>query len=576
MRLFISEFQESLATTLAWSMLGACLPHLIFFEVYTLFLAEVSQPETRSMPFYWLTYVGATFFFVSIIAWCLNRILALLVFSVWAIFSIWSLKLAFLPQFFELHGYIQVVSGILALVVVFLVVKRVSQSGPWAAIGLGFAALLLFFAVPNLSSHDIGNHSEATRDIAIGQPPETEANILQTANFPAFSNIQFKTRPNFYIFLYDSLIPPEVADLFFGPGAAGYAADLSKHFIRPSGVTAQNNVPSKPSIREIMWLGVPPSDNSNWQYFTGVFDSPLSSLFRANGYQITTGYTTTKWGEAGDYINDHLYLASAPQQLQETTLCIDNGSSLMNQLSAFGMCKIIGRLASMPSLKKMLATLASDDQKSDVPNASWHRAVDNQIRLNASSDAPQLTFLYTFTPVGHTKKSYHHDSVSDRSEYIGHFKEKSLLAGLVIRSLVETIQETDKGAVVIVAGDHGTFISRRGSAATNFRGGNVYFSLVDRHMVALGLMRTEHKCVEQQERDGFIPNQRGYHTVSSVVISVLSCLADDESLAQRLPSPPYESLNDEMRKIPSDADLTKFIHSHLSEELRMTFPSKDQ
>lgn len=559
---FISKPSESIANGLVWAALGSCLPLLIFYEVYLLFLAEVSQPATRIMPFFWLIYSGLAFFLVSFVSWCLNRLLSLIVFSGWTIFSVWSLKLAFMPQFFGLDEKFRLGLVLLLLVVVFLVVERLSRDGPWVPLRLGFIALIIFIAVPQLRYSAIITSGEKF-GLSNDHQLRTENDSPSPQNFSVFSDIQLKTKPNLYILLYDSLIPPEVADIFFGLRSAGYATELSNLFIRPRGVTAQNSVPSKPSMREIMWLGAPPEGGS-YDYFNGVQDSPLANLFRSNGYAVTTGYTTTYWGEAGDFISDHLYLSPAPLQLQETTLCIDSGLSFASRLRSFGICAVLGPFDSTPSLKRIARLLVADEKYFNT-NASWRRAVDNQIRSNASSDAPQLTFLYTYTPVGHTKLDYDHAVVSDRSEYVSHFKRLSGLAGLVIRDLFETVQTVDKNAIVIVAGDHGTYISRKSVDSS--------FLTVDRQLVALGLMRTENQCVEWHENNGFVPNPLGYHTVSSVLISILSCLAEDDTLAARLPFPPSHRIPYELLQVPRAIDLEKFVREHISDELLTTLPS---
>ena len=562
-----SKTNESIANGLPWAALGACLPLLVFYEVYSLFLAEVSQPATRIMPFFWFLYAGLLFFSVSMVAWCVNKTLALITFSAFFVFCVWSTKLSFTPQFLDLHAYVKWTIGVSAFAIIFLIAKKLSSRGKWAPIGLGAVLLVVFVVAPSLSK-DATHVLQDPDFLTTSQRAFEEGYDSAAQKLSLFSAVRLKSKPNFYIMVFDSLVPVEVADLFYGSGSAGYATELSNYFIRPRGFTAQNYIWSKNSMREIMWLGFP-DESGGYDYFNGMLDSPLANLFRSNGYDVTTGYTTTYWGETGDYITDYLHLASAPLQLRQTTLCIDNGDSFASRLRAFGICSLIGPFAAFPSLGRLLDTLISIAPQTDHPNASWHRAVDNHIRLSAASATPKLTFLYTYTPIGHTKLDYDHAIDADRMNYVKHFKKYSRLAGIVIQNLVDTIFEVDKDAIVILAGDHGAGISRKSSGAP-------WFKVIDEQMVALGLMKTANQCVTVHESGGFVPNPLGYHTVSSAVISVLSCLADDDTLPERVPFPPPSRITKELQQLPVGVGWEEFLRSHISKELLMTFPNVDE
>lgn len=543
---------------LAWSLLCACLPALIFYEIYSIFWTEVSHPATRSMPVLWLVYSGLAICLLSLIAWSIRPVFGQLVFTIVAVFSSWSMKLAFMPQFFELSEPVKAAIVAIFTVLVFLSVRKLSRKGLWTPLGLSIALLFMFVAAPQLTSAGslpkISSIAEQPEEPLGNQPLSTPRSEI----FDLLRGVQFSDKPNFYVFLYDSLIPPEVADIFFGAGSTGYSSVLEKSFIRPSGVTAQNAVPSKRSIRSVMWLDTPP--DRGFDYFNGKLDSPLPHLFRANGYQITTGYTTMYWGEEiGDYINEYLYLASAPPQLQETTLCIENGEGLSDKFRAFGICAALGPFSAMPSPSRIVAQIYAEPSIEKRPNEAWHRVVENHIRLSANSDMPQFTFLYTYTPIGHTKKTYDHNNESDRSEYITHFKGRSNLARLVLEDLVEVVKDADNDAVVIIAGDHGTWISRA-SDDLNFR-------IVDRNLVAIGLLKTENRCSRRHETEGFIPNKGDYHTISTSILSVVACLAEDPTIPVKLPT---KSIS----RISNGISLEQFISENISTELQATLPNK--
>lgn len=537
-----------------WSLLCACLPILIFFEVYSLFWREVSHTATRVIPLLWLGPISALIFITTLLSWLVRPLLGQVVFITTLVFSLWTLKLMFLAEFNDWGQFSQFfLLGTLGSIGL-IAIRRLSAGGALVPVGTGILAILIFVTTPILTST---SRSSERSIISVNQENQNFAPDLS-----AFSEISLLEKPNIYVLLYDSLIPPEVATLFFGSESAPYEATLQQYFIQPEGLTAQNDVPptrsTKHSIRSVMWLDT--GGAKDHDYFNGVQDSPLSSLFMANNYEVYTGYVSTFWGdEIGSHISDYLHLAAAPLKLEETTLCIDVGDDLIGSLRGFGICKVLGPFSVMPSAQTAFAHLTGPIEPTKKRRGEdWHRVIENHIRMSAYSDTPHFSFFYTFTPIGHAKTAYDHAVAADREQYVEHFTTRSPLARLVIEDIVKVIKEADNNAIVLVAGDHGTLISKK-------RRPDDPFSLVDRHLISIGLMRTENRCVKKHQQAGFIPNKGGYHTISSALLSVVACLANDKSIPDKLPTL-------FRREFSGARSLEEFVQQNIDQELRATFP----
>ena len=265
--------------------------------------------------------------------------------------------------------------------------------------------------------------------------------------------------------------------------------------------------------------------------------------------------------EAGDYINEYLYLAFAHTSLSQTTLCIDQGTSIRDDLRGFGICKLLGRYVTLPHLGQLISDLKNITgiDKGTSKNKRWHRAVENQIHLSASERNPQFLFLYTYTPIGHTSaKNYDSNSTDDRNEYRKRFRKQSKLAAKVISDIVTVVKQVDPNAIMVVAGDHGTYVSRRSES--------VGFKRVDMHSVSINILKSSNKCTAQYGSDDFKTNKSGYHTISTVLLSLISCLARAPNLVENLPLKPRFSAEE------IGATFEEFMTRNLTDEVLMTFP----
>lgn len=549
--------------SVAWALFGSLSPFFIFFETYSLFTRGMPFDGIKAIPLIWLCFCTPLIFIIIFLSFLKSYKVGKLCLSLLLVFSIWSLKLTYLGDFSESNKLFKIIIlvSIFASLYFLLSITNLSKART-PMFYLAFSFIIFIFVPYLVAGKQTNKEFPNTADEVILESLD-DSDTKTTGNLAKFKSIQFQTRPNFYIFLYDSLIPPEAANIFFGKGTSGYETLISSSFIKPEGITLQNKVPSKPSIQSILWLDTEVTGR-NFVYFNGLMDSPLKTVFRSNGYEITTGFTNPYWGlKTGNFIDKFLMLP----KLKHSILCIENGSSFIDKLRGFGICDLLGNQSAFPnnleavrSFGKILASLVGLNQHQMIspssPDNDWHELIENHVEKASQDRTPQLTFFYTYDPIGHTKSAYNHTNYSDRTEYKKRFVCQSNRAAIVIERIVELIKRMDNDAVVIVAGDHGTWISR-GSGDPNFK-------TIDRHLVEIALLKTDNSCVKTHEREGFNPNRAGYHTVSSVILSVVSCLSNDPTLSLDLQTKFIEG-------IPSDIGLTEFINENLDDELVETF-----
>jgi len=605
-----------------WGVATLILPLSLFSETLVLLQATVTHSATWFMAIWWILACGAGVFLlgllISLISWTAG-VLSLVVF---VIFAIVSLKLEYLQSYVMLAGEWKVLAAVLLFglgclfffkfnlavkppSLIFIVgILAVFVGIPIASMKVGTSDGLSLAASERIMRSCYAAYVERYSDLAgayaarprglskaqwgqkhyeaLGQkkgrsltgqceryrksgqteqkanealPEPLEADDSYLTFVKSLGDIKLSTRPNVYVFIFDSLIPKPVANLFFGEGSASYYDVIDKHFVVPESVTMQDNIPSKPSLRSVMWLDTIDREQFEGQAkngeFPGRIDSPLSHIFRANNYFVTSGYDRQAWGKSGRFIDQWM----SPQPVFGTTLlCIEPESSIIDHLRGFGICPLLGPYDRMPTLKKLFSDLVSEPESGNARERVWREMVSNHIETSGKSDQPQFTLVYIFDPIGHAWKRISFDHAESVREYRDYFIEKSKAAAEYLIELIEQIKKTERESLFLVAGDHGTLIS----TWTRDAG----FTTVDKRAVAIALWKSNHPCAGAIEREGFIPNEEGYHTISTAIRTILACLAEDPTEVERLP------LVAKMTQEEVGKSWEEFLSKHINAEIR--------
>jgi len=541
--------RSAIGPFLVWSAFAAFLLPLAFFAETFLLLAErVKGEPIRFIPIYWILICGVPMFICTLIAFRLHSILGNIFLAGSITFSLVFLKLEYLELYFSLSAAVRLVCQLLIFSLLLIFFLRWNGTRKYPSLILTLAVGLLFVAAPYSA-------------IKFGHERETKDNLEElTERIPELKDIRFNKRPNFYVLLYDALLPGPVADVFFGQGSATYHPFLQKHFYIPEGVTLQDDAPTKPSIYRFLWLDMAEATLED-DYFRGRKLSPLISIFRSNGYHITTGFHGREWrGVLGPYVDNYLTQIRAP--LSGSSLCRDQGDGLRNRLVGFGVCTVLGAYREMPSFAEVFGESWDSDKPDAGPDRNalaqmWYSAVEDHIRESAEASGPHFSVIYTFKPVGHAAPRHDQNNPRHWQKYRDRFKLRSAFAVEIFEEVLEIISEFDPGAILIIAGDHGTMMARQ-SEDKGFR-------LVDRHSVAIGVWKSENVCAKEIGTDGFTPNKSGYHTIPTVVLSLVECLSDNPTILDTLPIVPAFSSDE----VGDSWEI--FMSRNLSDSLLETF-----
>jgi len=564
-----------------WLVVSFVLP-IAFFSETIILLEEVAESSsTWLMPIWWIALWGVVFFLGGIFISWLHRTAGLAALVIVAVFSLFFLKFEYIPHFVGLSSAVKLACALVVVAVGFVVVRRLKILERAPSPVLVLATITVFVGIPAASTKWF-SHEQSTQRISsralqacyaayvdrysdlraayaarprglskaqwgeshykkFGKASKrrlpgncghlhfpatlaTDAEYLEF--FESLEGIEFRERPNIYLIVFDALIPKMVSELFFGEGSAAHYNALERNFLMPQGVTMQDYIPSKPSLRSVMWLDTM-APTALWAKtkhgeFSGWADSPFARLFRSNGYQITTGFFREFWPQKGKFIDRWVTLGPA---FENTMLCFESEESLIEKLKGFGICSLLGEYSSFPSPQKLISGFFTNSLN-EAPYERWKRQVLGYLEENSPSADPKIKFLYVFDPIGHTPKGFSFKDPALR-KYREYFLAKSKEAEAYLNQIVGRLERADPEAILLVAGDHGALMS----IGSKDRG----FATVDKRAVAIALWKSQHPCVDTINREGFTPNSEGYHTISTAIRSVLSCLAKDPAQVDRLP-----------------------------------------
>ena len=228
---------------------------------------------------------------------------------------------------------------------------------------------------------------------------------------------------------------------------------------------------------------------ASYDYFAGRRPSTISTIFRSNGYEITTGYFNYYFGYQGPYIDR--YVSGLIKPLKYSAQCLDIGEREVLKWRSFGVCPVVGKYSGLAHMIKVLITGEDADGARAV--ASWHSIVIDEVESASKSDAPQIKFFYTYRPNGHAPKGYRHSNIEMRKEYRDYFSEQAGALATILEEVVQAIEKFDPSSLVVVFGDHGAYLSR----GVNEEEDPTFF-YQDRHLVYTAVLASQHYCATSE------------------------------------------------------------------------------
>ncbi|MDH3738403.1 MAG: LTA synthase family protein, partial [Alphaproteobacteria bacterium] len=328
--------------------------------------------------------------------------------------------------------------------------------------------------------------------IAASQGPTPDNSLA------AFEGIEFGANPNIHIVSIDALSPATLVEKHMGLTDMPYARLLSddEEVVFKNAFASQ--VPTGPSLNSLMRLAHA-DFAGDLGYFAGRTNGPLAHLLHRNGYKVSTGFNLAFFGHKGPFVDS--YVPSSERSARNSTLC---ALATDNPYKFFSFCA--------------LASLI----EGPAPLQTWPDRVLDIVRTNAGTpdNRPRFTLHYIVNPIGHTSLDYRSSDRDALARYAELYRNGAERVAGIMERLKETVRSDPSPSLLIVMGDHGSFLSR-----TVPPGEDETFVVQDRHGIYAAVLVNSTGCTPQQLQH----YSTSFTTPERILAGVLRCLARDPS-----------------------------------------------
>ncbi len=310
-------------------------------------------------------------------------------------------------------------------------------------------------------------------------------------------NITFQATPNLYFVSFDSIAPRALLDRYLDLETTEFHTVFKEHFRRfPNFFT--NAVLTGHSLNQLLaldegyyyWQKVrlrEQGKRDDPRLFAGQNPSPLLDILHKNGYETTTIYVDTYFGEyKGPYVDNYIIFWNS-------TVChlLDDGR---RDIAFWGYCRFFG-------------------SGSDVQTY-----IAEQVTTRANDNTPQFTMAHIYAP-GHTAGSFRHGNDTQLKAFKTQYLQRSAHAARYLELIVRQLAKTDPTGILLVYGDHGPLVSR----GVDFKD-NPEFHIQDYYGILGGVYPRDACTVWFDEAAA-----QGYMTILDAVHALLRCLSGGES-----------------------------------------------
>lgn len=318
-------------------------------------------------------------------------------------------------------------------------------------------------------------------------------------------DISFVRRPNVYFVSFDGIAPRTVLRQYLGVETTPFHDLFEARFRRFENFFA-NAIFTRHSIGTVLALderdygamlqhvvATVKDADSYPMLFSGHHPSRLLEIFKKNGYETTTVYQDTYFGNRkGPYVDRYF-------TIRNRTVCglLD---SHLQPLSFWGYCSIFD-------------TFVGDTKVS--------LQVIDRLREVGQRDRPQFAMAHFYAP-GHTEKAFRSENETALAVFRAQYLRKSDEAAQHLAQLLRHLDENDPHAVVLVYGDHGALLSN----GVAFKEAPTF--VVHDTYGTLGGVRAPDECDAWFDEAG----EARAVTVLDAVHAVLRCLSDGQRVAR--------------------------------------------
>ena len=308
--------------------------------------------------------------------------------------------------------------------------------------------------------------------------------------------ISFQETPNLYFISFDAIVPRALLNKHLQLDTTDFHDLFEEKFRRfpnffVEAVWTTRSLESILSLDATVYVSQTKSlNNKSPKLFSGQNPSPLFSILRKNGYEITTLYRDPMFGEKkGPYVDNYI-------TLYKHTVCglLDPE---IRSLAFWGYCSRV------------------ELEKRSWGGLSVERTAAPIMKVDVSG-SPQFVMAHLNYP-GHIGRAVNAGYFETyRSEYL----RRSNLATGILEAIVRHLEENDPGAILLVYGDHGTQVAKGLEIRDNPT------LVVQAHYGALGGVYPREACAAWFDEAEAAQN---HLTVLDAVHALLRCLSGGES-----------------------------------------------
>ena len=314
-------------------------------------------------------------------------------------------------------------------------------------------------------------------------------------------DISFRETPNLYFISFDAMAPRSLLKKYLDLETTKFHDLFDISFRRFPNFFA-NTVPTMETLNTVLALDTDVyssqqkelrtrGDVSNPYLFSGQHPSTLLGILHKNGYETTSIYHDSYFGRRkGKYIDHYI-------TFWNKTVCSLLDADIRD-FSFWGYCPFL--------VGKGIDWRAGQDLAAE------------QITKVSAKNKPQFVIAHLYAP-GHTHKSFRYDDAEQieesRAGYIYHSERAARYLDLIVGHL----EENDPGAILLIYGDHGPFLSQ----GVQFED-NPDFVFQDNYGV-LGGVYPHDTCAGRFDE----ASSQGYMTILDAVHALLRCLSGGES-----------------------------------------------
>lgn len=330
--------------------------------------------------------------------------------------------------------------------------------------------------------------------------------------------VSFRETPNLYFVSFDALAPQVLLDKYLKLGPTPFHDRFEKQFRRFPNFFS--NAPHTTHSLNLI-LALDPSvyssqldalkergDEVNAFLFSGQNPSPLLGILRKNGYETTSIYGDTFFGnKKGPYIDNYI-------TFKNSTVC-DLLDVKIRNVAFWMYCSFLDRTDPFGQGMKITNLMTVE-----------------QITKIDIDGPPQFVIAHIYAP-GHVAQSFRYNVSESLEKYKAYYtKEINRKVLRHLATIVRHLERNDPHALLFVYGDHGPLLSQKLPFADNRE-----FVIQD-HYGVLGGIYPRDACAAWFD-DAV---SQGYMTTLDAVHTILRCLSDGETVYSSNP-PKYRIAN---------------------------------